>query len=201
MPRKKKILARKAFIIKANTNCLQFPARVGGKADFSPRQPHHSRVQIETRTQKTHSTTMGRGPQSWASGWTGPRKIMGTSVHTQKKRKKKKKERKREREKGTAAGTNSCPQNTDSARVQACVYTLLYIMYNIYNIQSSPDQVFHYPFPKQTKTRGQRGRLESAAAAATVHTEKSPLHPLPPLQKEWAHRCVCVCGLCVYIYI
>lgn len=86
----------------------------------------------------------------------GPRKI--TSVHKKKKKK------------GTAAGTNSRPQNTDSARVQACVYTLLYIMYNIYNIQSSPD----YPFPKQTKTRGQRGRLESAAAAAaTVHTENS----------------------------
>lgn len=82
MPRKKKILARKAFIIKANTNCSQFSQTSGGKADFSPRQPHHSKVQIETRTQKTHSTTMGRGPKSWAARWTGPRKIMGTSVHT-----------------------------------------------------------------------------------------------------------------------
>lgn len=69
---------------------IQFPRTSGGKADFSPRQPHHPRVQIETLTQKTHSTTMGRGPQSWASRRTGPRKITGTSVHT-----KKKKERKR----------------------------------------------------------------------------------------------------------
>lgn len=71
---------------------IQFPRTSGGKADFSPRQPHHPRVQIETLTQKTHSTTMGRGPQSWASRRTGPRKITGTSVHTKKKKKKKERE-------------------------------------------------------------------------------------------------------------
>lgn len=67
MPRKRtKYLARKAFI-KGKQKLRQFPTRVGGKADFSIPATSPLKVQIETQTQKTHSTTIGRGPQNWAT--------------------------------------------------------------------------------------------------------------------------------------